>query len=343
MVNAISNELALQADFLSATHLSSIYFGGGTPSLLTQPQLKQLFDAIRQYFTWDEHTEITLEANPDDLDEATLARLAQSPINRLSIGIQSFIDNDLRAMHRAHSAAEAHQCIIAAKAAGFENLTIDLMYGMPNRSLKEWQYNVDTFLALEIPHLSSYCLTIEPKTALAHQIKKGQVKLPEEEAIEEQYHYLHNQLAQAGYQHYEISNFAQPGYLAKHNTGYWQGQSYLGVGPSAHSYKPGTRQWNVAHNQQYIDAINANRVPATQESIDETTAFNEYLLTGLRTAWGIDLIYIRQQFGDKACLALEAAAAPFIFNKQMTQQDNNLCLTPKAWLLSDGIIAALFQ
>lgn len=337
------NELTLQASFLPETHLSSIYFGGGTPSLLTQNQLKQLFDTIGQHFTWNEYTEITLEANPDDLNEATLNRLAQSPINRLSIGIQSFIDDDLRTMHRAHSAAEAHHCIIAAKAAGFNNLTIDLMYGMPNRSMKEWQYNVDTFLALEIPHLSSYCLTVEPKTALAHQVKKKQVLLPKEKAIEVQYHYLHDQMAQAGYEHYEISNFAQPDYMAKHNTAYWKGHSYLGIGPSAHSYKPGIRQWNISHNKQYMDAIAANRVPATQEKIDKTTAFNEYLLTGLRTAWGIDLMHIRQEYGDNTYQAIRAAVAPYIDEEQIIQQDNHLRLTPRAWLVSDGIIAALFQ
>ncbi len=343
MVEALAKELQLQHDFLSTTELTSIYFGGGTPSLLTPEQLDLLFTTISKLFTWSEQAEITLEANPDDLTDEKLNQLAQSPINRLSIGTQSFQASELQLMNRAHTAAEALSSIKRAQDKGFHRLNIDLIYGMPGSTLLSWQANVEQFLSLQIPHLSSYCLTVEPRTALAHQIEQGKIKLPDEDTIAAQYHFLHDQLCEAGYAHYEISNFALPNALAQHNTSYWQGAPYLGVGPSAHSYVPGKRQWNIAHNAKYLQAIAANTLPTETETLDTTTAFNEYLLTHLRTHWGVDLTFVHRQFGPTYAKHLRLAAKPYLEQQQLYLQGDTLLLEPKAWLVSDGIISDLFQ
>lgn len=343
MVQAIAREITLQSEFLPSTQLSSIYFGGGTPSLLTAAQLDTLFNVIARHFTWDKKAEVTLEANPDDLDKETLAQLAASPVNRLSIGTQSFLDRELRLMNRAHSASQALVAIENAKAHGFTQLNIDLIYGIPGSRFEDWQLNVDTFLSLDLVHLSSYCLTVEPGTALAYKVQKGTVSMPEDDTIAQQYTYLHNQLESAGYRHYEISNFARPGFLARHNTSYWRGTPYLGVGPAAHSFQPGHRQWNVAHNPTYIKALADNRIPCEQEVIDSVSAYNEYLLTGLRTDNGISLQQVELRFGTTYRSQLLHAAKPYLLTGQLIQEGYALRFNPYAWLVSDGIISDLFQ
>lgn len=343
IVESLAKEMQLQRNFLPTTELSSIYFGGGTPSLLTAQQLDLLFNTISKYFTWPDMAEITLEANPDDLTDDKLNQLAQSPINRLSIGTQSFQAGELQLMNRAHTVAEALSSIKRAQDKGFHQLNIDLIYGMPGSTLLSWQANIEQFLALQIPHLSSYCLTIEPRTALAHHVEQGIVKLPEDDTIAAQYHFLHDQLCRAGYTHYEISNFALPNALAQHNTSYWQGAPYLGIGPSAHSYLPGKRQWNIAHNVKYLQAIAAGNLPAESETLDTTTAFNEYLLTHLRTYWGVDLTFVHRHFGPNYAQQLRLAAKPYLEKQQLHLQEDCLLFDPKAWLVSDGIISDLFQ
>ncbi|MCH2081909.1 MAG: radical SAM family heme chaperone HemW [Saprospiraceae bacterium] len=289
MVDAIIQEIALQKDYLKGQPLHSIYFGGGTPSLLSQNDLERIFNAIAKHHTILEDAEITLEANPDDLDEVKLAAFQQTPINRLSIGIQSFSEEDLRFMNRAHNALEAANCIELAQAAGFHHLTVDLIYGSPTTSDEIWQNNIDKVLAYDIPHISCYCLTVEPKTALDYMVRTGKATDTDEEQSARQFEMLMQRLTAAGYDHYEISNFAKPGAYARHNSSYWLGAHYLGIGPAAHTFNGHSRQWNVANNAKYIKAIAQNNIPAEIEQLTKAQQFNEYIMTSLRTIWGTDI------------------------------------------------------
>ena len=285
-------ELVLRKDYIGSESLDTIYFGGGTPSLLTQTDLGLIFEKINQLFTVDEKAEITLEANPDDLSKQKLIELKNTPINRLSIGVQSFFEEDLQFMNRAHNANEAKTCIQNAQTIGFNNLTIDLIYGSPTMTNARWVQNIQTVLDFDIPHISCYCLTVEPNTALAHFVKKGKAEPVDEEKAAQQFEVLMATLKKAGYEHYEISNFAKPDWHARHNSNYWLGATYLGVGPAAHSFNSTSRQWNVAHNTQYIQAI-TNKQPAFEKEIlSKEQQYNEYILTALRTKWGCNLAKI---------------------------------------------------
>ena len=303
MVQAIGQEILLRQDYLADKTLDSIYLGGGTPSLLDAGELDYLFGCIRSAFTLKEGIEITLEANPDDFSEAKLRIWQASPINRLSIGIQSFSDDDLRFMNRAHNASEATQCLTLARAYGFDNLTVDLIYGAPTTSDAVWQTNVQTLLDYQVPHISCYALTVEPQTALDHQIRKGLVPPVVEEQAARQFEQLMGWLTAAGYLHYEISNFARPGRLAQHNSSYWQSRHYLGVGPSAHSFNGHSRQWNVANNAFYLQALRtqalrvrtapdhdpsaADRALFEIETLSPADQYNEAALPPPRTTrWG---------------------------------------------------------
>lgn len=294
LIDALIKEIEMTRGYLSTKNIETIYFGGGTPSLLDEKDLNRIFETLSKQYNWSNVAEITLEANPDDLSKEKLRTLKNAGVNRLSIGIQSFFDVDLKWMNRAHNANEAVECVKFAQDAGIHNITIDLIYGGPLTTNDMWYKNVDQALELGVPHISSYCLTVEERTALAYKIKTGQLPTPDSDRANHQYDYLINTLKSKGFLHYEISNFAQPEMIAIHNTNYWRGVPYLGLGPSAHSFNIKTRSWNVANNKKYIDRINGGELPAEIEEISATTHYNEYVMTGLRTMWGIDIQEIKK-------------------------------------------------
>ena len=351
MVAAILRELVLQKDYLEGEPLETIYFGGGTPSLLNRRDLDLIFGEIFKHYqvasdgltlshaVTKPGLEVTLEANPDDLTLLKINELRQTPVNRLSIGVQSFSEEDLRFMNRSHNASEALTSIQNAQQAGFGNLSVDLIYGSPTTSHEQWAKNLETVFDLRIPHLSSYCLTVEPKTALAHMIKKGQAKPVDDEHAACQFEFLMEKTAQAGYEHYEISNLALPGHYSRHNTSYWQGKKYLGIGPSAHSFNGLSRQWNVANNAQYIRALQAGELSFEKEILTLVQRYNEYVMTGLRTKWGCSLLKIKE-------LGFEAeftdVAKQFLADGTMEQVGDIFRLTKSGRFLADGIAAELF-
>lgn len=343
LLTAMQQEIAAQKDYLATKTLQSIYFGGGTPSLLNQTEIEQFFHTIRKYYTIAEDAEITLEANPDDLSLDKLKALKDTPINRLSIGIQSFSDDDLKFMNRAHNASEAEACLEHALQVGFKNLTIDLIYGTPTTSDQQWQQNMDTLVRYGIPHISSYCLTVEPKTALDHFVKTGKSQAVDEEQAARQFEMLMQTMRDHGYEHYEISNFAKPGWYARHNSSYWLGEPYLGIGPSAHSFNGESRQWNVAHNVKYIKAITENRLHDVYEleALTVTQRYNEYIMTGLRTKWGCRLEKIRD-FGDIYEQHFEQSIRGYIQDGLAIQANDQIILTDQGKLLADRIAMELF-
>jgi len=342
MVEAILHELELQRDYLGGAELSSIYFGGGTPSLLDLPELERIFEKINALYRVAGDAEITLEANPDDLTKEKLHDLRHyTPVNRLSIGIQSFFDDDLRWMNRAHTAAHARHCLRDAAAAGFHDLTIDLIYGAPTTSDAQWAENVRIALEEGIPHLSCYCLTVEEGTALAHFVREGKSPTVDDEKAARQFEYLQDTLAARGYEHYEISNFALPGRYARHNSSYWRGAPYLGVGPSAHSFDGNSRQWNVANNAKYLRALEAGEVPYEREVLTPAQRYNEYVMTGLRTIWGCELRHI-EDIETTFAAYFKAEIEPFLRDGAVEQNGKNYRLTRAGKLLADRIAAALF-
>ncbi|WP_373550887.1 radical SAM family heme chaperone HemW [Haliscomenobacter sp.] len=345
MVEAIMRELELQKDYLQGAPLSSIYFGGGTPSLLDAGELEQIFSKIYQLHSVQADAEITLEANPDDLSLEKLQSLRNSPVNRLSIGIQSFAEEDLRYMNRAHNAQEARACIENALSVGFENLTLDLIYGAPTTSHEQWAKNLDTIFQYPIPHLSAYCLTVEPKTALDHFVRQGKASPIDEEHANAQFLYLMEATRAQGYEHYEISNFAKPGRYARHNSSYWLGEPYLGIGPSAHSFNGQTRQWNVANNAQYLKILNEGDLTQLSntglfelEALSPATRYNEYVMTGLRTIWGCDLQKIAPVFQSYFLENVQ----PFIDKGQVLVQNHQYRLSASGKFMADYIAAQLF-
>lgn len=293
MVKALCREIELRADYLGDKQLKSIYFGGGTPSILEQADLEKVFNTLATHFNWDQEAEITLEANPDDLYLDKVYQLYNLGVNRLSIGVQSFFNSDLQWMNRAHNADEAVSAIRNAQDIGITNLTIDLIYGSPYTTHDMWAENIDIALKMGIQHISAYCLTVEERTALHHMIKTGKFKSLNSDHANEQFSYLVETLTGRGYEHYEISNYAKPGFRAVHNTNYWQGVKYLGVGPSAHSYDGHTRSWNVANNKKYIDALLSDNLSIETEFLTPAMRYNEYVMTGLRTIWGVDINHIK--------------------------------------------------
>lgn len=346
LVDAICTEIALQKDYLPTKTLETIYLGGGTPSLLTASELGQLFETIHRYFSVASTAEITLEANPDDLTVDKLDQLRPF-VNRLSIGIQTFDDETLRWMNRAHSAVEAERCIQLARDAGFETMSVDLIYGIPDQKAQRrqggiWQTDLQKMLSLDVAHLSAYALTIEPDTAFGRWQQKGKLAALDENLAAEQFEELTKALAGAGYEHYEISNFAKPGQYARHNTAYWQRKAYLGVGPSAHSYNGVSRQYTVANNAQYISEIRRGEVPATLEMLSVSDQVNDYLLTGLRTKWGCSLrelsVLLSADFAKTQANDLQA-----MYEAGWLMQDGDyLQLTEAGKLFADRVAASLF-
>jgi len=342
MVAALLQELELQRDYLGGAELSSVYFGGGTPSLLEIKELEQIFEKINDLHQVAPDAEITLEANPDDLSKEKLRDLKNyTPVNRLSIGIQSFSDEDLRWMNRAHSAAHAFSCLDDALATGFDDLTIDLIYGAPTTSDTQWAENLRIVFDYAIPHLSCYCLTVEEGTALSAFVRRGQQPPVDEEKAARQFEFLMQTAAERGYEHYEISNFALPGRHARHNSSYWSGEPYLGVGPSAHSFDGESRRWNIANNALYIKALSENKIPFERETLTIAQRYNEYVMTSLRTMWGADLHKIRS-FDEAFAGHFLQVAQPFLEHGTMEKRDEKYRLTRAGKFLADGIAAALF-
>ncbi|MBL7806314.1 MAG: radical SAM family heme chaperone HemW [Saprospiraceae bacterium] len=340
MVQAILKELEIQQHFLNGAELGSIYFGGGTPSLLDTSELVQLFEQIHRLHRVSPDAEITLEANPDDLTAEKLTELRQhTPVNRLSIGIQSFAEEDLRWMHRAHTATHARECLDKALAAGFRDLTIDLIYGAPTTSHHQWAENLRIAFQYGIPHLSCYCLTVEEGTALGTFVRRGQQPPVDEERATAQFNMLLEAAAAQGYEHYEISNFALPGRYARHNTNYWRNEPYLGIGPSAHAYNGIARQWNIANNALYIKTLEEGRVPFEQEILTPEQRYNEYVMTSLRTMWGTDLERIQAMgFGAH----FEKNAQSFLHSGDLLREGSFFKLTHSGKLLADRIAMELF-
>lgn len=345
MVNAICKEIALQQGFFEDPNLviETIYFGGGTPSLLPVDATAQILTTIKQHFKVDAAAEITLEANPDDISLQKLIDFKAIGINRLSMGVQSFKDEDLIWMNRAHRSAAAIEAIKLAKEVGISNISIDLIYGIPTLTDENWMQNIDTAVALEVQHLSCYALTVEPKTALSALIQKGEKEDIDTAKQAAHFDILTERTMQAGYEQYEFSNFSLPGFRSKHNTSYWQQKKYLGIGPSAHSFTGNTRQWNIANNALYINSIENNTVPFESEILSERTQYNEYMMTSLRTIEGCSYNYVLEKFGESALARTKKVAAHFIQKGQLLEQNNNLKVTQQGKFFLDGIAADFFE
>lgn len=342
VVEAIVHEIELQKNYLLEP-IETLYLGGGTPSLLKKAALASIFDAVKLHFTLMPHAEITLEANPDDIHSEQLLDWVELGINRLSIGIQSFRNEDLQWMGRAHNADQAMTCIGLAQAAGIENISIDLIYGGPSLSKEDWIKNLQIAINTGVPHLSCYALTVEPKTALAHKINKQE--LPNVDAAHQAAHFsiLQEMTAAAGFEQYEISNFALPGKRSIHNANYWLGQHYLGIGPAAHSFNGRSRQWNISNNALYIQSLAQSVVPFEIEQLTVVQQINEYIMTALRTIEGIDANRINA-IADKAIFeAILLDAAHYIKEGLLTHANDQLRLSPNGKFMADGIAAHLFR
>lgn len=342
MVAAIARELELQHKYLLDDPISSIYLGGGTPSLLTATELKILLETIKQYYNVKSEAEVTLEANPDDLGMESLQKFYENGINRLSIGIQTFDEGQLKFLNRAHNAEEAKACVMQAKKVGFKNISIDLIYGIPSKDHTIWRNDLEVALALAPEHISSYCLTIEPATAFGRWTTKGKMPPIEEEYAATQFEMLMETLSAKGYEQYEISNFCKPGYYSKHNSSYWQQEKYLGVGPGAHSYNFESRQYNVANNAKYLEALSKQQVPYTLDALDQTARINEYMMTSLRTKWGCKLDWLQEQFNFDLKAQNGVYIQDLIDQELAILKENALVLTLRGKLLADKITEDLF-
>lgn len=338
LVAALLKEMKIQQEYLGQEEVETVYFGGGTPSLLNIEDLILVIERARLLFKVAENAEVTLEANPDDIDEEKLIRWKEMGINRLSIGVQSFFEEDLQWMNRAHTASQATDNLELATRY-FDNITMDLIYGIPGLSNDKWKYNVEKAISFGIPHLSCYALTVEPKTPLHKLISLGKLQDVNPDKQSEQFLLLMKWLEEAGYEHYEISNFAKPGYRSRHNSSYWQGKKYLGIGPSAHSFNGTSRQWNISNNQQYIDSIGSGIIAFEKEELSPTQKLNEYIMTSLRTADGLNLTPLKPAEVEK----LLAGSKKYVDANMMKLENNSLRLTKEGKLLADGIAADLFQ
>jgi len=342
LIKGITKEIQLRKDYLGKEKISTIYFGGGTPSLLEKEEFETIFKSINKHFDTSLVDEITVECNPDDLTAEKLEVLRSIGVNRLSIGIQSFIEKDLQLMNRAHNAIEATESVLRAQEFGFDNITIDLIYGIPGLSNEEWEDNLQKAIDLDVHHISSYCLTVEKKTALEALIKKGEIPEPNEELATKQFEILVDTLDKNGFVHYEISNFAKEGFYSKHNSSYWKSEKYLGLGPSAHSFDGKSRQWNIANNKRYIDTLEKDEIPAEIEVISKNTAYNEYILTSLRTIWGVDTQKILTQFGEDLHQHFLQSLDAIETKDWLVRNENHIRLTSKGKLYADKIASDLF-
>jgi len=340
-IDALKKEIFQRKNYLNEP-IETIYFGGGTPSLLSEKELYSIIDLLDKTFELVDDIEITLEANPDDLNGDKIKSLALSPINRLSIGVQSFYQKHLDWMNRAHKVEEAIFSIEKSKNLGLDNISVDLIYGLPELSEKEWENNIQHIIDLDIQHVSCYCLTVEEKTAYHHQVKKGITPAPDDDESSNQFKTLTKTLAKNGFEHYEISNFAQPGFYSKHNTSYWQQKNYVGFGPSAHSFNQVSRQWNVSNNHQYILSVNSGKEYFDRENIDEVTRYNEYILTSFRTKWGVNKKYLAHHFNDELVSYFYRILNTKINSENINIFEDTIYLTDYAKLLADRIASDFF-
>ena len=341
MVLALAKEIQMRKNESSEEIIETIYFGGGTPSVLTSDEINFLIDAVYQNYQVVENPEITLEANPDDLSQVRILELATSKINRLSIGIQSFFEDDLQMMNRAHNSAEAQKCLEIATLY-FDNISIDLIYGIPGMTNEKWNQNIEKALSFGIQHISSYALTVEPKTALNKLIQTGKIAAPNDDVAQEHFAILVETLEYNGFIHYELSNFAKENYLSKNNSAYWLGKKYIGIGPSAHSYDGFSRSWNVANNSIYLKSIQEDKLPNENEILSATDRYNEYIMTGLRTIWGVSLDRVEKEFGVEYLNYLHKQAQKFLNDDLLFIEVDILKPTKKGKFLTDGIASDLF-
>ena len=342
LIRALLKEIELRSSNLDDETIATIYFGGGTPSLLSIDDINLILSSLNENYNISDSAEISFEANPDDITIEKLDGWKNAGINRLSIGIQSFIERDLKWMNRAHNASQALSCIQLAKQAGFNNFSIDLIFGVPGLSNNEWQKNVQTAIDLQVPHISSYALTVEPKTALQKMIALKKKENVNTDIQADQFHILMRKMNEAGYEHYEISNFARPGFRSQHNSSYWQGEKYIGIGPSAHSYNGKERMWNKANNALYIQFLQQDIIPSEKEILSESQKLNEYVMTSLRTMEGMDLLFIENNFSKKGRERIEN-----LFNQKIKKENyfissNKIILTNDGKLFADAIAVELF-
>lgn len=342
MVLAIANEIKLRKSEFENEIVETIYFGGGTPSVLELDEINFLINAVYENYSVSETPEITLEANPDDLTEDRIIELSQSKINRLSIGIQSFFEDDLKLMHRAHNSAEAKKCLEIATHY-FDNITIDLIYGIPGMTNEKWLQNIETALTFNVPHISCYALTVEPKTALHKLIQTGKITEPNDEVAQLHFTTLVETLEKKAFIHYELSNFGKENYFSKNNSAYWLGKKYLGIGPSAHSFDGVSRSWNISNNSLYIKSIQENQLPNEVEILSKTDRYNEYIMTGLRTIWGVSFEKIASEFGYDYLDYLQNQMQKFLKDDLLFVENNILKPTKKGKFLTDGIASDLFM
>ncbi len=343
MIKSMQNEILTRKSELDSNRIDTIYFGGGTPSLLSYDELMAIFETIYSNFEVSPTAEITLEANPDDLNKAHVATLRSTPINRFSIGIQSFRDEDLEMMNRAHKASDAEYSVKTAQDAGFDNITIDLIYAIPGLSTDAWKSNLEKALSLNVPHISAYCMTIEEKTAFGKWEKSGKIIPAGDDIARDHYLYLIEQLAIASYDHYEVSNFGKPGKHSQHNTSYWKGLPYLGIGPSAHSFDGiNTRRWNISNNPLYIRKMELNEAYHESEKLSERDMYNEYIMTGLRTEKGIDLTYIYSRFGIDVKKQFEEELLPYFNSEIAILENDKIKLSEVGFFSADRVASDLF-
>lgn len=343
-LSALYREMSERASYLEGEILETVYFGGGTPSLIPVAEMVKIFDRISSLFKISSDCEITIETNPDDLGSIYLRDLhGSTPVNRLSVGIQSFNDHDLKLLNRRHTARQAVMCVEDARHAGFDNLTIDLIYGLPDMDLSAWRSNLEIAFLLDVPHLSAYHLTIEPNTAMARMTSRGLIQLPEEGDSSEQFLLLNKMAGEHNFAHYEISNLAKKGFMSRHNSNYWNQRKYLGLGPSAHSFNLVSRQWNVSHLKKYIEAISTGSPYSESEILDAKTKFNEYLMLSLRTDQGISMHHIVHEFGQKMADSLEKNIGLIRSAEWIRKDEDCIQLTAKGWMVSDYIVSGLME
>jgi oxygen-independent coproporphyrinogen-3 oxidase len=342
MIKAINLEIELRKNELPNEPLTSIYVGGGTPSILSTPLLHELFENVYKHFAVEKNAEITIEANPDDITTEKLNAIKQTTVNRFSMGVQSFFDEDLLWMNRAHKAHEAEDSIKLIQDFGFDKISIDLIYGGPTLSNQNWITNLNKVNELGLNHVSAYCLTVEPQTALQSHINKGKLPALDEEKAAEQFEIMIDHLGKYGFEQYEISNFARHQEYAVHNTSYWQNKPYLGVGPSAHSFNGAQRSWNIANNQLYMKQLLLGQLPLEIETLTPENRINEYIMTGLRTIWGCNWAELKIRFGEQYTTTLKQKIEPYIHEQKITDDTIVFKLTPQARILADGIASDLF-
>lgn len=340
-VSAVCKEMEMRKSYPGGESIETIYFGGGTPSQLAIVDFERIFNTIYALFPVSENAEITLEANPDDMTEAYTASLRTLPFNRLSMGVQSFHEDDLRFLQRRHTVDQAAHAVSLCKENGFQNISLDLIYGLPGQTVERWEVNIEQFLSLNVPHLSAYHLIYEEGTRLYRLKEAGSVQPIDEDTSVALFNTLINKTTEAGYIHYEISNFSRPGMFSKHNSSYWQGKKYLGVGPSAHSYDIESRQWNVSSLKQYIQGIHEGIPKIEREMLNLPNQYNDYIITGLRTMWGISLSFILTHFGEERHNYCLAQASTFIKEGLLIRNGDNLLLSRDGVFVSDSVMSDL--